>query len=66
MRIPAEYRFKSDEVYIRFNPNTGELILSENPLTRSLDEIYAKLDEAGATEFVLDRDLTQAAARESL
>ena len=46
VRIPAEYRFRCDEVYIRRNANTGELILSEKPLTPSLDEIYARLDAA--------------------
>ena len=31
VRIPAEYRFKSKEVYIRRNEDTGEVILSEKP-----------------------------------
>ncbi|MDQ2842433.1 MAG: AbrB/MazE/SpoVT family DNA-binding domain-containing protein [Acidobacteriota bacterium] len=66
VRIPAQYRFKSDEVYIRRNPNTGELILSERPLPPSLDEIYARLDAAGAADFVLDRDPAPPIERESL
>jgi antitoxin VapB len=56
VRIPAEYRFKTDEVYIRRNPSTGEVTLSETPWTPSLDEIYSKLDAAGAASFELDRD----------
>ena len=58
VRIPAEYRFKTDEVYIRHNAATGELILSEHRPKPSLDEIFAKLDAAGAAEFVLERDLS--------
>ena len=64
VRIPAKYRFKSDEVYIRRNPNTGELTLSEQPLKLSLDEVYARLDAAGAADFVLDRDPTPPVERE--
>jgi antitoxin VapB len=56
VRIPAEFRFTSDEVYIRQNARTGELTLSERPLTPSLDAIFARLDAAGAGEFELQRD----------
>ena len=31
VRIPAEYRFATDEVYIRRDPQSGDLILSEAP-----------------------------------
>ena len=31
VRLPAEYRFKSKEVYIRRNEDTGEVVLSEKP-----------------------------------
>jgi antitoxin VapB len=66
VRIPAEYRFKSDEVYIRHNPSTGELTLSERPLTPSLDEVYAKLDAAGAADLVVERDFAPPVDREWL
>lgn len=58
VRIPAQYRFKSDEVYIRHNPVTGELTLSERPPRPSLEEIFAELDAAGAANFVIERDLS--------
>lgn len=64
VRIPAEYRFKSDEVYIRQDPHTGDLTLSERPPTLSLDEIYAELDAAGAADFVLHRDSAPPVERE--
>ncbi len=54
VRIPAEYRFATDEVYIRRDPQNGDLILSEAP--GGWDEIFAALDKAGFPEnFLADR-----------
>jgi antitoxin VapB len=54
VRIPAEYRFASDEVYIRRDPQSGDLILSEAP--GDWDEVFAALDRAGIPEdFMADR-----------
>ena len=64
VRIPAEYRFNTEEVYIERNPKTGALTLSEKPLRPSLDEIFAELDAAGAAEFELERDLSLPVERE--
>jgi antitoxin VapB len=64
VRIPAQYRFTSDEVYIRHNAATGELTLSERPLQPSLEEIFAELDAAGAADFVIERDLSLPPDRE--
>jgi antitoxin VapB len=57
VRIPVEYRFTTAEVYIERDPRTGALILSENPLSPSLDDIFRELDAAGASGFELERDL---------
>jgi antitoxin VapB len=43
VRIPAEYRFSADEVYVRRDPRSGGLILSEVP---GWDDIFAALDDA--------------------
>lgn len=51
VRIPAEFRFASDEVYIRRDPHSGDLILS--PAAGGWDEIYAALDQAGIPEDFL-------------
>jgi antitoxin VapB len=52
--IPAEYRFCTDEVYIRRDPESGGLILCEAP---SWNEIFAALDKAGVPdEFMSHRD----------
>jgi len=59
VRIPAEYRFRSAEVYIWRNAQSGEIILSERPPKPSLHEIYALLDAAGNAEDLLEgRDAT--------
>lgn len=65
VRIPAEYRFTSDEVYIRRDPQTGDVILSPSP--GSWDEIYAALDKAGFPDnFLADRDQELPQQREDL
>lgn len=56
VRIPAEYRFTTEEVYIERNPDTGVLTLSEKPLHPSFEEIFAALDAAGAADFELERE----------
>ena len=56
VRIPAEFRFKTNEVYIRRDPQSGALILSESP-TKTWKEIFAALDAAGVPDdFLADRD----------
>lgn len=55
VRIPAEFRFSTDEVYIERDEKTGALTLSEKPLRPSIDEVFRMLDEAGAADFVLER-----------
>lgn len=56
VRIPAEYRFKTDEVYIQHDALTGTLTLSEKPPLPSIAEIFEALDAAGAADFVLERE----------
>jgi antitoxin VapB len=54
VRIPAEYRFSSNEVYLRRDSQSGDLILSEAP--GGWDEVFAALDRAGFPEdFMADR-----------
>ncbi len=54
--IPAEFRFSTDEVYIKRDPKSGVLSLSEQPLKASMAEVFCKLDDAGAAGFFLERD----------
>ena len=65
VRIPAAYRFATDEVYIRRDPQSGDLILSQAP--GDWRAIYAALDEAGIPEdFLSDRDQGRSPYREEL
>ncbi len=41
VRIPAHFRFTSNEVFIRRDPKNGDVILSQSP--GSLEEILAAL-----------------------
>jgi antitoxin VapB len=65
VRIPAQYRFTADEVYIRRDPQTGDLILSQAP--GGWEEIYAALDQAGfPDDFLAERDQGLPQQREDL
>jgi antitoxin VapB len=57
VRIPAQYRFKTEEVYIRQDPKTGEITLSERPEQPSLSEIFKMIDAAGEAEGAYDLSL---------
>lgn len=63
--IPAEFRFKTDEVYVRRDAESGDLILSAAP--KSWAEVYAALDAAGfPDDFLRDREQGTAEPREPL
>ena len=63
VRIPARFRFSSTEVFIRRDPNSGDLILSQAPT--SLEDIFAALDELGVPEdFLSPSDRAQGLPQE--
>jgi antitoxin VapB len=65
VRIPAEYRFSTKEVYVRRDPQNGDLILSEAP--GGWDEVFAALDKARFPEdFMADRGQDSPQDREGL
>ncbi len=54
VRLPSEFRFEGDEVAIRKDPQTGDVILS--PKEKSLDrffEMVAELTQEERNAFVL-------------
>ncbi len=54
VRIPVEFRFTTEEVYVRRDPQSGDLILSQAP--GGWNEIYAALDQADIPDdFLADR-----------
>lgn len=65
VRIPAEFRFSTDEVYIRRNPQNGDLILSQAPA--NWKEVFAALDHVGfPDDFLSNRGQGTAEDREKL
>ena len=60
VRLPAEFRFEGEEVFIRKDEKTGDVILSRRPA--SWDEFFRLRDEAlkvdprAATEFLTHRN----------
>jgi len=62
VRIPAEFRFSCNEVYIRRDPKNGDLILSQ--AANSLAEIFAALDKLGVPDdFLTPADRAQSPAQ---
>ncbi len=66
VRIPAEYRFKSSEVYIHRDPQSGVVSLSEKPFRLPIEEIFAEFDAAGGADFEVERDMSLPPERELL
>lgn len=52
MRLPAAYRFNTKEVFIRQDPETGDVILSRKPDT--WDDFFAALKGATVPDDFLD------------
>ena len=66
VRIPAEFRFTTNEVYVRRDPQSGDLILSESPV-KTWAEVFKALDDAKfPDDFLEDRDQRPPQKREDL
>jgi antitoxin VapB len=65
VRIPAKYRFTTDEVYIRQDKKTGELILSQK--AGSWKELLDAIDASPfPDDFLEDRNQGEHPVREEL
>lgn len=65
VRLPREFRFDCTEVYIRRDPNTGDVIISKKP--ESWDAFFNLRDETEVPEdFMRDRDNSAPQEREPL
>ncbi len=63
VRIPAGFRFSSNEVYIRRDAKSGDLVLSQAP--GSWEEIFAALDNVGVPDdFLTPSDRAQGPPQE--
>ncbi len=55
VRLPVNYRFDCDEVYIRKDPDTGDVIISKKP--GSWDDFFKMMQEIEIPEdFMAERD----------
>ena len=55
VRLPVNYRFDCDEVYIRRDPETGDVIISKKP--GSWDDFFKMMQEIEVPEdFMVERD----------
>ncbi|GAC1649459.1 MAG: hypothetical protein NVS9B15_08720 [Acidobacteriaceae bacterium] len=60
MRLPIEYRFGGDEVFVRRDERTGEVILSEHEGTQFWDELFEMLDAIEVPDdFMSTRPMNQ-------
>ncbi len=61
VRLPAEFRFDgSQEVYIRRDVVTGDVVLSTKPLKKAWAAFFALRDQAGeSADFMGDRVLNE-------
>ena len=55
VRLPASYRFDCDEVYIRRDPETGDIVISRKP--GDWDDFFKMMDSIDVPDdFMRDRD----------
>ncbi|OED34049.1 AbrB family transcriptional regulator [Flavobacteriaceae bacterium (ex Bugula neritina AB1)] len=55
VRLPANYRFDCDEVYIRRDPETGDVVISRKP--GSWEDFFDMMDNIDVPDdFMADRD----------
>ena len=58
VRLPAAYRFDTKEVFIRQDPETGDVILSRKPAT--WDGFFTALKDANVpTDFLDEKERNQ-------
>jgi antitoxin VapB len=58
VRLPAEFRFEGDEVYISRDERTGDVVLSTHPGTQGWAEFFDLVEELEAPEdFMSDRPM---------
>ena len=62
VRLPAEFRFDgAEEVYVRRDAVTGDVILSAKPTSNAWSDFFAFRDQAQVpADFMADRPLNEA------
>ena len=59
VRLPAEFRFDGDEVYIRRDERTGDVVLSSRPRVTSWEELFERIGylEEDEEDFMRERPM---------
>lgn len=58
VRLPAEFRFEGDEVYVSRDDATGDIVLSTRPGARAWDSFFELLHSIDApADFMAERPL---------
>lgn len=64
--LPEEFHLSKDRVYLKRDPHTGIISISERPFKPSLQEVFDAIDAARGEEFELDRDRSLPVERDLL
>ena len=61
VRLPSDFRFEGDEVYVTRDDATGDVVLSNRPGAKTWDEFFALLHEIDVpADFMAERQLNRA------
>ena len=64
VRLPAEFRFEGDQIFIRRDSVTGEVILSAKPASSTWMDFFALRDQARIpSDFMADLPLNDTVHR---
>ncbi len=66
VRLPAEFRFPGNEVAIRRDEATGEVILSPTAASGGWKDFFERADSIAFPEDFFERDLQDASDRDPL
>jgi len=58
VRLPAEFRFKGDEIYVTRDDVTGDVVLSSHPATKTWGEFFDLIRSIDVpVDFMTDRPM---------
>jgi antitoxin VapB len=58
VRLPAEFRFEGDEVYVTRDDQTGDVVLSNRPAAKTWADFFELMDTVTVpADFMADRPM---------
>jgi antitoxin VapB len=55
VRLPAEFRFDGDEVYVMRDDSTGDVVLSKRPGAKTWNDFFALMDTIDVPADFMDQ-----------